>query len=139
MSTAEEDWKPQHPKEIYTPGWHGDDKTPVVNGKYYDRKTGKLITASGVEYSGPPAVDFMVMSPHSDKCSYYAARPFPVTDLTCHIMRVVEDLNLEIDSLVVTTYTIRLMINDEMGVEEFSHAADRMANGIWDQGSVEQL
>lgn len=139
MSTAEEKWKPQHPKEIYTPGWHGDEKTPVVDGKYHDRKTGKLIKASGAEYSGPPAVDFMVMSRHSDKCSYYAARPFPVTDLTCHVLRIVEELKLEIDSLVVTTYAIRLLINNEMDVEEFSHMADRMANGIWDQVSVGQV
>lgn len=138
MSTVEEEWKPQHPKEIYTPGWHGEEKTPVVDGKYYDRKTGKLIAATGAEYSGPPAVDLMVMSRHSKECNYYSARHFPVTDLICHILRVVEEQKLEIDSLVVTTYAIRLIINDEMTVERFTHVADRMSNGIWNEVNIRQ-
>ncbi|GAB0145675.1 hypothetical protein EsHS_00006101 [Epichloe bromicola] len=132
--------KPKHSQEISTPGWHGDEQTPVVDGKYYDRKTGELRTAIGhQEYSGPPAVDILIKSQHVETadCCSRSARPFPVTALLCHMMRVVEERKLEIDSLVVTTYAIRLILDNEMTKEEFYEAADKMSNGIWDTDGYE--
>ncbi|OAQ62869.1 hypothetical protein VFPPC_16392 [Pochonia chlamydosporia 170] len=129
-------YEPQHPLEIYTPGWHSDVRTPVVDGKYYDKKTGELRIASDhEEYSGPPAVDIIIKSQHEDtcQCTYRAARPFPVEALLWQIMRVVHDRKLEVDSLIATTYAIRIILCHKLTVDEFHEISIEMANGIWNQ------
>ncbi|CAK7203115.1 hypothetical protein SEUCBS139899_005844 [Sporothrix eucalyptigena] len=41
-----------HPLEFHSPGWHGDARTPVVDGKYYDRATGKLSSIRDDDHPG---------------------------------------------------------------------------------------
>lgn len=125
-----------HPLAIHTPGWHADARTPVVDDKYYDRNTGELRVASNYQtYSGPPAVDIIINSQHEDtcRCTYRAAREFPMEALLWQIMRVVHDRKLGIDSLVATPYAIRIIICHEITVEEFRAISNEMANGIWHQ------
>lgn len=119
---------------MHTPGWHGEARTPVVDGKYYDPNTGELRRASGGEYLGPPAVDIIVKSIHADttQCVYRAARPFRVEALLWQVMKVVHERKLEIDSVVATAYAIRVILAHEITVEEFGEIAGEMVNGIWD-------
>ncbi|KAM4066827.1 hypothetical protein HRG_000845 [Hirsutella rhossiliensis] len=128
-------WRPEHPQQFYAPGWHEDAKTPVVDGKYYDRATGEVRVADAAEYGGPPAVDIIVSSIHQDTvgCSTRAARPFPVEALLYHIMRVIHDGKLELDSLIATQYAIRVVLSHELTVDGFGDVADEMVNGIWKQ------
>ena len=84
---------------------------------------------------GPPAVDIIVRSQHIDtvKCIYRASRPFPMETLLCHIMKVVGDRKLELDSVIATTYAIRVTLAHELTPDQFSEIALNMANGVWDQ------
>ncbi len=130
METAQ----PQQPQAIHTPGWHEHHRTPVIDNKYYDPKTGELCVASGqFEYLGPPAVDIIVSSMHEDTshCKYRAARPFAVEAVLCNVMRVVAEHKLEIDSLNATPYAVRIMLCNEMTVEQFNEVAIEMANGVF--------
>lgn len=132
---SDEQCQLQHPKQIFAPGWHGDANTPVIDNKYCDRKTGKICSSHDhSEYSGPPAVDIIIKSQHIDTvgCCYRAARPFPVTDLVCFMMQVIQERNLVLDSMIVTTYAIRIVFTNEMTKEEFYEAAKKLCNGIWD-------
>ncbi|KAK1752049.1 hypothetical protein QBC47DRAFT_389513 [Echria macrotheca] len=125
-----------HPLEFHAPGWHGEAKTPVMDGKYCDRVTGELRSSNNhEEYIGPPAVDILVTSIHADTldCSYRAARRFPMEALLCHITRVVAQHKLDLDSVVATTYTIRVVLAHELTVDAFSNICGEMVNGIWDR------
>ncbi|CAI7565639.1 unnamed protein product [Penicillium crustosum] len=105
-----------HPLEFHAPGWHDEERTPIVDGKYYDRATGEIRLASEgdyQEYMGPPAVDIIVRSQHIDT--------------------VVGDRKLELDSVIATTYAIRVTLAHELTPDQFSEIALNMANGVWDQ------
>ncbi len=124
-----------HALEFHGPGWHDEARTPVVDGKYYDRATGEIRTASDgdhQEYMGPPAVDIVIRSQHIDtvQCVYRASRTLPMETLLGHIMKVVGEKKLELDSVIATTYTIRVILSHELGSEEFSEIASAMAQGI---------
>ena len=125
----------EHPDAIHTPSWDWVAKTPVVDGKIEDPKTGELRTASDTQYAGPPSVDMVIMSVHEDTthCCYRSQRPFPVEKLLYQIMRVVHDRKLAIDSLTATTYAIRIVLAHELTVDEFYKVTDAMSNGIWHQ------
>ncbi|PHH78887.1 hypothetical protein CDD82_2787 [Ophiocordyceps australis] len=128
-------WKAEHPQQFFSPGWHAEAHTPVVDGKYYDRASGEVRDASGGEYSGPPAVDLVIMSldAESSQCVYRAARPFPLEALLCHIMGIVKERKLEIDSLTATRFAIRIILSHELTVDQFNEVTDEMSNGIWKQ------
>ncbi|UNI13277.1 hypothetical protein JDV02_000034 [Purpureocillium takamizusanense] len=126
-----------HPLEFHCPGWHDEGRTPVVDGKYYDRATGEVrLAADGdhQEYIGPPAVDIIVRSQHIDtvQCAYRASRPFPMETLLCHIMKVVKERTLELDSVIATPFAIRIILSHELTPDQFSEIALDMANGVWD-------
>ncbi|CAI7656859.1 unnamed protein product [Penicillium viridicatum] len=109
-----------HPLEFHAPGWHDEERTPVVDGKYCDRATGEIKLASDGDHQesmGPPAVDIIVRSQHIDtiKCTYRASR------------------KLELDSVIATTYAIRVTLAHELTPDQFSEIALNMANGVWDQ------
>ncbi|BCS26664.1 uncharacterized protein APUU_51375S [Aspergillus puulaauensis] len=127
--------QPLHPQEFHSPGWDYEARTPVVDGKYYDRKTGELRTASGPSYSGPPDVDIIIQNLHQDTNNrlYRAARPFPVEILLFGIMKIVNERELRLDSLTATAYAIRVIVAHEMTVAEWDGVVDEMANGIWKQ------
>ena len=119
--------------EVHGPGWHADARTPVIDGRYYDPKTGELRAATGhQEYLGPPAVDIIIRSQHEDttQCVFRASRSFRVEALLCQMMEVVRDQKLEIDSLNATPYAIRIILCSELTVDDFYAAAFRMANGL---------
>jgi hypothetical protein len=127
-----------HPLEFHAPGWHDEGRTPIVDGKYYDRVTGEVHSAADgdhQEYMGPPSVDIIIKSQHIDTihCGYRAARAFPMEALLCHIMKVVGERKLEVDSVVATPYAIRILLSHELTPENFSEIATEMVNGIWDQ------
>lgn len=126
-----------HPLEFHAPGWHDEGKTPVVDGKYYDRATGEIKLADGdyQEYMGPPSVDILIRSVHCDTshCAFRASRAFPMETLLCHIMKVVGDKKLELDSVMATTYSIRVTLAHELTPDQFSDISMNMANGVWDQ------
>ncbi|KAL4895028.1 hypothetical protein BDV59DRAFT_200285 [Aspergillus ambiguus] len=125
----------EHPDEIHAPAWDADTKRPIVDGKYNDPETGAVCEARGGEYSGPPAVDIVITNLHEDSAGniYRGQRPFPVEKLLCWIIGVVEKRNLKLDSLVATTYAIRVVLAHELDQEQFLDVAGVMANGIWDQ------
>ena|ERR1711934_483373 len=125
----------RHPLEFHGPGWHDEARTPVVDGKYYDPATGEIRTASDgdhQEYTGPPGVDIIIRSQHIDtvECVYRAARSLPMETLLCHIMKVIEEKKLELDSVMATTYTIRVILSHDLRSEEFIEIASAMAHGI---------
>ncbi|KAF4964381.1 hypothetical protein FSARC_7680 [Fusarium sarcochroum] len=126
-------FKPEHLEQFYSPGWDGDSRQPVVDGKYHDPRTGELRKAEGGAYLGPPAVDIIIMSIHEDTnhCIYRAQRAFPVESLLCQIMSIVRERKLRIDSLNATQYAIRIILAHPLQSNEFSEVADEMANGLW--------
>jgi len=124
-----------HPLEFHAPGWHGEANTPVIDGKYCDRATGELRDSNNhEEYAGPPAVDIVVKSLHADtsQCGYRAARAFPMEALLCHIVSVVAQHKLTLDSVVATPYAIRVILAHDLTPTAFIDIACEMANGIWD-------
>ncbi|KAJ5338647.1 hypothetical protein N7452_005375 [Penicillium brevicompactum] len=127
-----------HPLSFHGPGWHDEAQTPVVDGKYCDRATGEIkLAADGgyQEYMGPPAVDILIRSVHIDtiECSFRASRSFPMETLLCYIMKVVGKRKLELDSVMATTYSIRVILAHELTPDQFSDIAFDMANGVWDE------
>ena len=109
-----------------------------MDGKYCDRATGEIkIAADGdhQEYMGPPAVDIRIQSVHIDtaECSFRASRSFPMEAILCYIMKVVEKKKLELDSVLATTYSIRVTLSHELTPDQFNDIAFDMANGIWDE------
>lgn len=127
-----------HSLEFHGPGWHDEARTPVVDGKYYDRATGEIrLAADGdhQEYMGPPSVDIIIRSVHIDtvQCSYRVVRAFPMEILLCHIMKVVGDKKLELDSVIATTYSIRVTLAHELTIDQFNYISLNMGNGVWDQ------
>ena len=126
-----------HSLEFHGPGWHDEAHTPIVEGKYYDRATGEVrVAAEGTyqEYMGPPSVDIVINSLHEDtvQCVYRAARAFPMRVLLCHIMKVVNEKELEIDSVIATRFAIRVTLSHALNKDEFYDTAANMVNGIWD-------
>ncbi|KJZ73141.1 hypothetical protein HIM_07525 [Hirsutella minnesotensis 3608] len=126
-----------HPLAFHAPGWHDEERTPIVDGKYHDRATGEIRLAPDgdhQEYLGPPAVDVVIRSQHIDtlQCAYRTSRPFPMQTLLCHIMRVVGDKNLELDSVTATPYAIRIILSHELTPDQFSEVALDMVNGVWE-------
>ena len=114
----------RHPLEFFAPGWHNEVRTHVVDGKYYDRATGNVCFASDddhQEWSGPPSVDIIVKSQHIDTvhCTTLAARSFPVEAILCHIMKVVGERKLELDSVIATPYATRVILSHELTPEKF--------------------
>ena len=126
----------EKPKEVHGPVWHGEARTPVIDGKYHDPATDELRVASGDHgyYLGPPAVDMIVHSIHeaTSNRTFRAARPFTVEVLLYQVMRVVHDRKLEIDSLNATPYAIRITLAHELSNDEFTEVALEMVNGVWD-------
>lgn len=117
---------------IHTPAWHPDEQTPVVDGKYYDKRTGELVVATDDSgYLGPPAVDIIITSV-AHLCLSRWARAFPVEQLLWQVMKVIKTNNLALDSLSVTPYAIRIILSSPATSAEMGHWANRMANGIWD-------
>lgn len=120
---------------IHTPHWHPDERTPVVDGKYYDKKTGELLVAADDSgYLGPPAVDIIISNLNYDTGLYVSrwARQFPVEQLLWQIMKVVKANELQIASVNATLYSINIMLTAEATKEQMNGLSDRMANGIWE-------
>ncbi|CAG9938465.1 unnamed protein product [Clonostachys rosea f. rosea IK726] len=128
---------------FHDPGWHGDLKTPVVDGKYMDPKSGEIkaieddVTEDGHPgyCGGPPAVDIIVKSIHEDTigCTYRAARPFPMEALLSAIMKIVKEKQLELDSVMATSYAIRVNLASKLTEDEFGKIGGRMMNAIYDE------
>ncbi|KAM0425974.1 hypothetical protein ACHAPT_008913 [Fusarium lateritium] len=124
-----------HEDEFHPISWDYEAKRPIVDSKYNDPKTGELRTSTGAVYSGPPSVDIIIMNLHEDSNEgiYRATRPFPVEKLLFHVMRIVHERRLKIDSLNATAYAIRVILAHELKKEEFIEAAHAMLNAVWDQ------
>lgn len=54
--------------------------------------------------------------------------------LLCHVVGVIRDRGLEVDSLTATPYAIRVVLAHPLNDEKFGEVTDLMANGIWKQG-----
>ncbi|KAM6510089.1 hypothetical protein FALCPG4_017717 [Fusarium falciforme] len=120
--------------EFHPIHWDAEANRPVVDGKYNDPKTEELRTSTGTVYTGPPSVDIIIMNLHEDSNEgiYRATRPFPVEKLLFHMMRIVHERELQIDSVNATAYAIRIILAHELKKEEFIEAAHAMLNAIWD-------
>ncbi|ATY66018.1 hypothetical protein CCM_00212 [Cordyceps militaris CM01] len=124
-----------HPLEFHSPGWHEESRTPVIDNKYYDRATGEIRTAvegDHQEYTGPPGVDIIIRSQHIDtvQCALRAARRLPMETLLCHIMKIVGEKNLELDSIMATTYSIRVILSHDLQPDEFIKITSDMVFGL---------
>lgn len=135
MSSA---FEPDHPDEIHCPDWHYEANRPIVDGKYNDPKTGELRALDGSVFSGPPAVDIVVMSIReiTVDCCFRAQQPFAVEKLLAHIVKIINAQNLELDSLSVTKYAIRVILAHELSKEEFNKVSMEMALGMWSTAIV---
>lgn len=121
---------------IHTPGWHPEERTPMVDGKYYDKKTGELLTATDdTAYLGPPAVDIIITTVYSgsDASNYRSrwARAFPIEDLIWQMAKVFKVYELAVDSVTITPYAIRIILSTVATKDDMIFWADRIANGIW--------
>lgn len=47
-------------------------------------------------------------------------------------MKVIGEKKLELDSVIATTYAIRVTLAHELTPDQFSEIAIDMANGVWD-------
>lgn len=121
------------PYRFHSPKWDSKSKRPIVNQRYNDPQTGELHTATGPVYSGPPAVDIIVLNTHpkSQHCCVRAQQPFPAEKILKLIVKLVSKHGLELDSLNMTKYAICVIIAQEMSKEEFNKVAKDMAFGIW--------
>ncbi|KAJ4320928.1 hypothetical protein N0V84_005632 [Fusarium piperis] len=124
-----------HGDEFHPVHWDAKAKRPIVDDKYNDPKTGELRTSTRAIYMGPPSVDIIIMNLHEDSNEgiYCATRPFPVEKLLFHMMRIVHEHGLQIDSVNATAYAIRIILTHELKKEEFIEAAHAMLNAIWDE------
>ena len=89
-------------KRFYAPSWHGDARTPVVDGKYEDPETGAIRVATDAEYyGGPPEVDIIILSIHEETRGfvYRSSRPFKVEHLLFQMVKIVNNRRIQIDSL----------------------------------------
>ncbi|EPE05912.1 hypothetical protein F503_08443 [Ophiostoma piceae UAMH 11346] len=131
--------------EFHAPGWHGEERTPVVDGKYIDRATGDVKTLKTAdvrddddvaqEYMGPPSVDVFVMSIHdaTSSCAFRAARAFTMEVLLANIMKIVAERGLALDSVVATTYSIRVILaDDKLTPDSFSDVALAFVNDVFE-------
>ncbi|KAF7189752.1 hypothetical protein HII31_08859 [Pseudocercospora fuligena] len=118
---------------FHSPGWHYTHQTPVIDNKYIDRVTGEIKTATGhEEFLGPPAVDIIIRSQHEEtvQCAFRAERSVPMAAMLYHIMMMmIKERKLELDSIIATKYTIRVILSHELSVEEFKEIAKEMALG----------
>ena len=108
-----------------SPVWDMESERPIVDGKYNDPVTGEIREATGYSYYGPPAVDIIVTSIHEDTagCVRRTAQTFPMEFILCHIFKIVEKRNLQLDSCLATKYSIRLTLAHELTPGEFSTIA----------------
>ncbi|RMJ17216.1 hypothetical protein CDV36_003121 [Fusarium kuroshium] len=115
--------------------WDAEANRPIVDGQYNDPRTGELRTSTGAAYMGPPSVDIIIMNLHQDSNEgiYRATRPFPMEKLLFHMMRIVHERGLQIDSINSTAYAIRIILAHELKKEEFVETAHAMLNAIWDE------
>ncbi|KAL4910232.1 hypothetical protein BDW74DRAFT_173692 [Aspergillus multicolor] len=114
-----------HPDEIHTPVWDIASNRPIVDGKYNDPETGEICLAKGNDTHEASAGSV-----------YRVQRPFPMEKLLCWMFEVIKKRNLKLDSVVATAYAIRIVLEHDLGQEEFYEVAGLMANGIWD-GAVD--
>ncbi|KAK1753809.1 hypothetical protein QBC47DRAFT_430829 [Echria macrotheca] len=106
--------------------------TPVIDGQYYDRATGELRNSNNHEvHMAPPAVGIVIRNVHENalECTFRAARRSPMDALLCHILRVVTKHKLTLDSVVAKTYTICVVLADELTVGGFYKIAQEMVSG----------
>ncbi|CAH0002501.1 unnamed protein product [Clonostachys byssicola] len=121
---------------FHDPGWHGELRTPVVDGKYIHPKSGELRDIKDDDspgyYCGPPAVDIVIQNVAA-KGTFRKAQAFPMEGLLSVIMGVVREKNLSLDSIMATSYTIRVILSHEMTDEQYKEVAMRMIYGISDE------
>jgi len=68
-----------------------------------------------------------------------AQRPLPHRTYLCHLMRVIEARNIDIDSLTATPYTIRLILRHEFSsIHQWMEVAGELVNG-WRPAKEEQV
>ncbi|KAL2674093.1 hypothetical protein Neosp_012539 [[Neocosmospora] mangrovei] len=115
--------------------WDAEDKRPIVDGKHNDPQTGELRISTGAAYSGPPSVHIIIMNLHEDSNEgiFSATRSFPMEKLLFHMMRIVHERNLQVDSVNATQYAIRIILAHELNREEFNEAARAMLGAIRDE------
>lgn len=117
------------PQSIRGPDWHFEAQTRVVEGKYIDRTTGKfLVDHGGGKFAGPLAVDIIIKSQHAQTayCTVRAQRPYSMETILCHLMKVVEREKLQVDSVMATTYSIRVILSHELTREGSCEGTDDM-------------
>jgi hypothetical protein len=126
-------------KSFHSGDWDYATKRPVVDGKFEDPVTGELRAQESSSYAGPPAVDIIIMNMHEDyKGTYRSQRPFTVTAVLCHMMKIVKEEGLEIQSLNAMPYSVVLLLACEIperedGMKGFNWVADRISNGLYDE------
>ena len=93
------------PRPFHAPSWHGDARTPVVDGRYEDPETGVIHVATDAEYcGGPPEVDIIILSIHEETSGfvYRSSRPFKIEHLLFQMVKIVNSRRIQIDSLNAT-------------------------------------
>lgn len=82
-----------------------------MDGKYCDdRATGEIrVAADGSGgYGGPPSVDVIVQNAYGGMF-----RLVSIEALLCHAMKVVGERKLRLDSVMATTYTLRVNLSQD--------------------------
>ena len=88
---------------------------------------------TGPEFLGPPAVDIVISSIAEPSLGsvWRCARRYPVQTILWEMMRLIHERQLEIDSLMVTKYAIRLVLAHEMTEEECREVSIAMTDRWW--------
>jgi len=133
---------PRHPDEFHATPWDAHANRPVVDGKYQDPVTGELRTACGSIRGGPPSVDIVIMNINVSSCNYIAraSRDLPTRTLLCHIMKVVEQHMLGIDSVNATEYSIRLVLCHQFeNLDQWREISGAIVDGFREPGYRQRL
>ncbi|KAJ6442750.1 hypothetical protein O9K51_03925 [Purpureocillium lavendulum] len=107
-----------HPWEIHAPQWV-EGKTPVVDGKYIDLKTGDLKEATSNWRLGPPAVNCAIYAISTGIRVAQNQMTFPVDKVLWRLINAVHKYDVEVDSLTATPYTVRLILRHDFSMEEW--------------------
>jgi len=124
---------PRHPDEFHGGDWHSTKDCPIVDGKYEDPDTGEICEAEAYRRSGPPCVDIVIMNLDISSLDHLvrASRALPLRTYLCHLMRVVDERKLGLDSLTATAYTIRLVLRHEFtSLDEWREVSRQLVDGF---------
>lgn len=116
----------------YLQEWITDEsgrKYPVVDNKYFDGKTGQVVTLGPDDIwstTGPPSLEVYwqnLGSASSDKdkgvfCGAFKSSPLTMTEYVTQVGGFLKDCNCKLRSLTATTYSVNIVFYADLSRED---------------------